>query len=1344
MGLHKLAAGSGYTYLTRQVAAGDDTNRGSSSLGAYYEQKGESPGVWMGSGIASLPVRHGVVYELPVFAAGGHVSERQMVALFGEGRHPDAHIIERDLGAQGVRGRRYHRATLLGREFRIYEGTSEFQQRLAQAYREHNETRDRPATTAIDATTRASLRSQLARSMFAEQHGRAPADDRELSGFLARSSRPAASTVAGYDLTFSPVKSVSALWATAPREVSELIAETHHDAVADTISWLEKHACYTRRGNGGPAQVETTGFIAAAFTHRDSRAGDPDLHTHVAVSNKVCALDGTWLTLDGRALFKNKVAASERYNTRLEALLTERLGVRFANRATSDGKRPVREIVGFDTDLLRSWSSRRADIEPVLAQLRTQFQADHGRPPTSVEGQDLAQQATLTTREGKHAPRALADQRKTWRADAATLLGGEQAVDRIVRDALTPSRGHARPPLDVDGLARSVLTTLETERATWQVNHVRAETERQVRCHDAVPDFRADQLDNVVDTVVQQVLSSTLSVPLTARPQLDEPAILRRSDGTSVYEIAGAARYSSPAILDAERRVLDLAARHDGRRIDPSAVALALLELSANGLTLGEDQAAMVQELACSGARVQLALAPAGTGKTIAMRALAQAWTGQGGVVVGLAPSAGAAQVLRSELAEHAIAADTLAKLVDAVATGRAVPDWAARIGPDTLVVIDEAGMAGTRDLAAAIDHITARGASVRLIGDNQQLAAIGAGGLLRDLERTYGAATLHTVRRFTLPDGRPNHGEAAASLALRDGDPIALAYYTDHRRIHVGDATTAGHQAYAAWAADRAAGLDTMLLAPTRDQVRELNLRARRDRLAANDSLPGREVTLGDGTSASTGDTIVTRHNDRRLTTSATDWVTNGDRWTITRVHADGSLDVSHTQARRHATLPADYVAEHVQLGYASTVHAAQGLTVDTAHTVATGHETRNVLYVGLTRGRRANHLYLDIAAGVDPDDVTHTDALHPSTAVETLTHVLARDDAATSATSEQHATHDPALLLSKQIAQYRDALDVAGQSLVGPDNLARLTARAEQVVPGVTDCDAWPTLQSQLIRIGLDGINPYAALHRAADSQDLDNADDPAAVLVWRLQPELRHDSSVVPALPAVPHNLDADDYWHRYFDRRRELIATHADDLRSDVAHWTPANAPTWAKGIIDRDRGLTADLAVWRAGHAVPDTDTRPSGPRRTDYAGWQAQRQLDRRIETILGSADSATNRWHNWATAVAPRTTTDPAWPQTAAALDAAERAGLSQAALTHLATQQPLPDEQPAAALHWRLVAATKAAADDTSRLPSTSKPTTRHQASGETPTVTAPPPDIDYARALGNAPTNGPSRSR
>ena len=393
--------------------------------------------------------------------------------------------------------------------------------------------------------------------------------------------------------------------------MSELIAQAHDDAVADTIGWVEKHAAYTRRGAQGIAQVDSTGFIAAAFTHRDSRAGDPDLRTHVAVSNKVCTRDGNWLSLDGRALFENKVAASERYNTRLEALLTDRLGVRFADRDGGTlGKRAVREIVGFDGELLRVWSSRRADIEPALAELRLQFQADHGRPPTAVEAQKLAQQATLDTREGKHAPRSLNDQRATWRAEAITVVGDEQ-LDQTLRRILTPRRRPTDPLPSTDVVARSVLATIQAERATWQSNHVRAEAERQVRRYAAVPHFLMDQF---VDDVVARVLSPAMSISLTPHRETDEPAALRRLDGASVYEIAGSHRYSSTAILDAEQRVLAHANRRDGRALDPSTIALALLEGTANGIHLGADQAAMVRDLAGSGARVQLALAPAGTG----------------------------------------------------------------------------------------------------------------------------------------------------------------------------------------------------------------------------------------------------------------------------------------------------------------------------------------------------------------------------------------------------------------------------------------------------------------------------------------------------------------------------------------------------------------------------------------------------------------------------------------------------------------------------------------------------------------------------------------------------------
>ena len=166
--------------------------------------------------------------------------------------------------------------------------------------------------------------------------------------------------------------------------------------MAEALRFIEDRVLFTREGTGGVRQVNVTGLVAAAFTHRDSRAGDPDLHTHVAVANKVQTLAGRWLSIDGRILHAAKVAASETYNTALEHHLTASLGVRFAERPGGDrSKRPVREIVGVDPELNRRWSTRRQAIDVRRAELAADFAADHGRPPGRVEMLQLAQQATL-------------------------------------------------------------------------------------------------------------------------------------------------------------------------------------------------------------------------------------------------------------------------------------------------------------------------------------------------------------------------------------------------------------------------------------------------------------------------------------------------------------------------------------------------------------------------------------------------------------------------------------------------------------------------------------------------------------------------------------------------------------------------------------------------------------------------------------------------------------------------------------------------------------------------------------------------------------------------------------
>ena len=314
--------------------------------------------------------------------------------------------------------------------------------------------------------------------------------------------------MAGYDLTFSPVKSVSALWAIAPRETADEVVAAHDAAVADVFGWLEREAAYTRLGQGGLRQVPVTGLVAATFTHRDSRSGDPDLHTHVAVSNKVQTLpqDGSrWLALDGRVLYKAKVAASERYNTRLEAQLVDRFGVRFVDHATEAGKRPVREVDGISPLLLGMWSKRRRQITRGTAALSVRFRAEHGRPPTTIEHAALAQQANLETRDAKHEPRSETEQRATWRGEATDL-----DPDAMVRAAIGKSPSAQIAPARFRVAGQEIVAALEASRATWQVWHVRAEAERQARTL-VVP---LAQLDEVVEGLVDHVL--TLGPPGSA------------------------------------------------------------------------------------------------------------------------------------------------------------------------------------------------------------------------------------------------------------------------------------------------------------------------------------------------------------------------------------------------------------------------------------------------------------------------------------------------------------------------------------------------------------------------------------------------------------------------------------------------------------------------------------------------------------------------------------------------------------------------------------------------------------------------------------------------------------
>jgi AAA domain len=737
--------------------------------------------------------------------------------------------------------------------------------------------------------------------------------------------------------------------------------------------------------------------------------------------------------------------------------------------------------------------------------------------------------------------------------------------------------------------------------------------------------------------------------------------------------VAGAELFSSVRILDAERRLVATAGRTDGRTVDAVTVDLALLESAANGMALDAGQAALVRSMATSGARLQLAIAPAGSGKTTALRALTQAWLEGGGQVLGLAPSAAAAAQLRDHTGAPS---DTLAKLTWTLQyLTSEPPDWILNIGPSTLVLIDEAGMADTLSLDAAVQFIVGCGGSVRLIGDDQQLAAVGAGGVLRDIENSHGAVRLTELHRFQNP------AEAAASLALRDGRPEALGFYLDRQRIHVGDLAALTDNLFEAWRADRSRGLDSIMLAPTRDLVAELNRRARAHRLASAPA-SGPEVIVADGNRASAGELIITRSNDRRLRTSASDWVKNSDRWTVSSVDRDGGLRVKHHGSGPSIHLPASYVRASVELGYATTIHTAQGITADTMHGLITGPESRQQLYTMCTRGRMSNHIYLQLVGDGDPHTVIRPDTIHPPTATELLEHIVARDDTPRSASTLVREQQDPAVRLRDAIERYTDALHVAAEHVVGQGAAQALQGFANRLMPELTDEPAWPTLRARLLLIAAHGADPHERLRTACEAKELSSAGDRAAVLDWRLDnasPRSSRDGPL-PWMPGIPDRIASDPIWGPYLDARSRLVTQLADQVR------LTADGVGWAgQGHAAVPAELIADLQVWRAATQVDPSDLRPTGPLQFGDAARTWQHQLDKRLAT---AATDEAWRWRQLLATEVPSVTADPFLPELTERLSNLTQAGFDASRLVRsTAAEGPVPDDHPAAALWWRIL---------------------------------------------------------
>ena len=361
------------------------------------------------------------------------------------------------------------------------------------------------------------------------------------------------------------------------------------------------------------------------------------------------------------------------------------------------------------------------------------------------------------------------------------------------------------------------------------------------------------------------------------------------------------------------------------------------------------------------------------------------------------------------------------------------------RLHPGQLVIVDEASLAGTLDLDAIVTQARAAGAGVLLVGDQHQLSAVQAGGAFGLLARRTRTAELSGLWRFR------HRWEAETTRLLRHGDPDAFDAYTAHGRVHDGDHDTVLQAALAAWRADTDAGLESLLIAADTDTVRELNARIRIDNITTGRAT-ATGVELWDGTTAGIGDRITTRRNDRTQRLPDGGHVRNGETFTVTAVHPDGSLDAHPARdaasseapvdglgrdASASIRIPAEYVAEHVELGYAITARRAQSTTVDTAHVITGPGMTREHLYVAMTRGRDANHAYVPLDRYDDIDEVHHTDSAErgPVTGREVLEQILATSGVEQSATEQVAPLPMPRQPVSARRPQDRDRLLAASR---------------------------------------------------------------------------------------------------------------------------------------------------------------------------------------------------------------------------------------------------------------------------------------------------------------------------
>ncbi|MGO9148689.1 MAG: ATP-dependent RecD-like DNA helicase, partial [Acidimicrobiales bacterium] len=745
--------------------------------------------------------------------------------------------------------------------------------------------------------------------------------------------------------------------------------------------------------------------------------------------------------------------------------------------------------------------------------------------PTAVEDMRLHAVATIATRPDKQR-HSLGELTDTWRSRAEAHV----ARDEQLAFVSSLKNRNELPLLHADDLGEAILsdaagavvTTVAEHHSTYGRQNLLAEAHRILHgVRFASPGDRVAVAEHITELTIAR------SVCLTPPALHHTPERYIRPDSSSRLSPKRHLVYTTESLLDAEARLLEAGRQLGGPRVSTAVVTeVAQTDLPGRDYRLSIDQAHAVEKIATSGRVLDLLVGPAGTGKSTAMAGLRAVWeqVHGPGSVIGLAPSAVAAELLSDELgietentakwltewrripqltarrdrlalnlARHAYpSSPSAAKLRHSLAeTNQAINERPLK--PGQLVMIDESSLAGTFSLDEIVGAAKDAGAKILLLGDFAQTGSVEAGGAFSLLVKDRGdlVAELSEVRRFE------SEWEKAASIELRLGNSSAITAYEANGRIKAGERQELLDAIYAAWRSDVGAGKASLMIAGDAATVTELNSRARAGRIAEG-VIAEAGLSIADGQTAGVGDEIVTRKNNRLLGVGKS-WVKNGDRFVVSSTNPDGTMAVGRNPGSPEVLLPADYVASHVELAYATTAYRSQGRTTDTSHTLVSPSTTREVLYVAATRGRESNMIYVDTS--FDPDPATgHDSTAIEYSAAEVLAAVLTNEGADLSAHEALELAQRRAEDFAVLAAEYETLAAVALQQRF--DELLDHSGLGVDHLVQIRQSDSYGPLLAALRDAESRGLDVNRHLPELGAARGFADAEDPASVMNARVR--------------------------------------------------------------------------------------------------------------------------------------------------------------------------------------------------------------------------------------------------